>query len=57
MIHTSDGFNYINHFTKFPLFFFVGNSVSYLSEKINMNYEFIPSPISLSNILKFTFKE
>jgi len=57
MIHASDGFNYINHFTKFHLFFFVGDSVKFISEKINMNYEFIPSPQLGSDILKFTFKE
>jgi Methyltransferase domain len=54
MIHASDGFKYKIDFTKFHLYFFIGRSVQYLSQIIEMKMTFIPN-IRFSNEIDATF--
>lgn len=57
MVHASDGFRYSVHFTKFHLFFFIGKSSQYISQAIDMNYEFLPSPNPNMDILRMSLKQ
>lgn len=56
MIHSSDGFMYNIHFTKYHLYFFVGKSVERLAKAVDMNYEFLPCRRPDMKILKLTRK-
>jgi hypothetical protein len=54
MIHASDGFKYVIHYTKFHLFFFVGKSVKYISNSIKMPYSTITCSRQGTDVVKFT---
>lgn len=54
MIHASDGFRYGIDYTKFHLFFFVGKSVSFISDTIDMPHTFTASAVEGVDIVKWS---